>query len=263
MRFETSPDSSMQVHGTPMATPTSSTRRSRSGAKAILAFALLPLAAVVLAGCLPTSPDSGSSTTTSPAAAPVSSGDSASLRTLVVSGAAPGCGSDCTGQNFSGSNLSGQNLSGVNFTNANLSNANLSNANLSNANLANANLSNANLTGANLTGANLTGTQTSGVTWSNSTCPDGAAANTVGTWHHVVGTVGPAGMNVFVDGALMASNSVTVGEGFASYFLFGGSADANASGKSARIAHAAVFPNQLTASQVKALYGVRASTSGQ
>jgi uncharacterized protein YjbI with pentapeptide repeats len=151
----------------------------------------------------------------------------------------------------------------VNFTNANLSNANLSNANLSNANLANANLSNANLTGANLTGANLTGTQTSGVTWSNSTCPDGAAANTVGTWHHVVGTVGPAGMNVFVDGALMASNSVTVGEGFASYFFFGGSADANATGKSARIAHAAVFPNQLTASQVKALYGVRASTTGQ
>ena len=263
MRFLKSFDSGLQVHATPTGTSLSSTRMRRAGAKAILGFALLPLAAVILAGCLPTSPDSVSPTTTSPAAPSASSGDSASLRTLVVSGAAPGCGSECSGQNFSGANLSGQDLSGVNFTNANLSSANLSNTNLSLANLANANLSNANLTGANLTGANLTGTQTSGVTWSNATCPDGAAANTVGTWHHVVGTVGPGGMNVFVDGALMASNTTTVGEGFASYFLFGGSADANATGKSARIAHAAVFPNQLTLSQVKALYGVRASTTGQ
>jgi|GEM_PF-73962 len=246
MRFKTSPDSSMQVHGTQMATQSSSTRMRRAGVVALLAAVVLPLATVVLAG---------------------GSADALSLsrRTtgnFLVS-AAPACGSNCSGQNLSGSNFSGENLSAVNFTNANLSNANLSNANLSNANLSNANLSNANLTGANLTGANLTGTQTSGVTWSNSTCPDGAAANTVGTWHHVVGTVGPAGMNVFVDGALMASNSVTVGEGFASYFFFGGSADANATGKSARIAHAAVFPNQLTLSQVKALYGVRASPTGQ
>jgi len=234
-----------------MATKSSSTRMRRAGVVALLAAVVLPLATVVLAG---------------------GSADALSLsrrtRGNFLVSAAPACGSNCSGQNLSGSNFSGENLSAVNFTNANLSNANLSNANLSNANLsnanlANANLSNANLTGANLTGANLTGTQTSGVTWSNSTCPDGAAANTVGTWHHVVGTVGPAGMNVFVDGALMASNSVTVGEGFASYFFFGGSADANAAGKSARIAHAAVFPNQLTLSQVKALYGVRASTTGQ
>ena len=251
MRSLKSFDSGLQVHAKPTATPTSSTRMRRAGVVALLAAVLLPLATVILAG--------GS-------AAAVSL-SRRTTGTFLVS-AAPTCGSNCSGQNLSGSNFSGENLSAVNFTNANLSNANLSNANLSNANLsnanlANANLSNANLTGANLTGANLTGTQTSGVTWSNATCPDGAAANTVGTWHHVVGTVGPAGMNVFVDGALMASNTTTVGEGFASYFLFGGSADANATGKSARIAHAAVFPNQLTLSQVKALYGVRASSAGQ
>ena len=246
MRFKHSPDSGMQVHAKPMATPTSSTRMRRAGVVALLAAVLLPLATVVLAG----------------GSAAALSLSRRTTGTFLVS-AAPACGSNCSGQNLSGSNFSGENLSAVNFTNANLSSANLSNANLSLANLANADLSNANLTGANLTGANLTGTQTSGVTWSNATCPDGAAANTVGTWHHVVGTVGPAGMNVFVDGALMASNTTTVGEGFASYFLFGGSADANATGKSARIAHAAVFPNQLTLSQVKALYGVRASTTGQ
>ncbi|CAM8630796.1 Pentapeptide repeat [Acidimicrobiia bacterium] len=257
MRSLKSFDSVRQVHAKPMATPRSSTRMRRAGVVAILAGVLLPLATVVLSGG---SADAISLSNRKPS---ILLASGAASRNLVVTGAAPGCGSNCSGQNFSGANLSGQDLSGVNFTNANLSSANLSNANLSLANLANADLSNANLTGANLTGANLTGTQTSGVTWSNATCPDGAAANTVGTWHHVVGTVGPAGMNVFVDGALMASNTTTVGEGFASYFLFGGSADANATGKSARIAHAAVFPNQLTLSQVKALYGVRASTTGQ
>jgi len=150
MRFKHSLDSGLQVHATP--TSTSSTRRRRAGVGAILAVVLLPLAAVVLAG----GSVSALSLSRRPSSILLVSGGAA--RNLVVSGAAPGCGLSCSGQNFSGSNLSGQDLSSVNFTNANLSGSNLTGSNLSNTNLTGADLTGAKLNSANLSGATFSGT---------------------------------------------------------------------------------------------------------
>jgi len=233
MRRELSLDSSLIFDGARTLTPKGMTVLRRLCASAIVVAALAPVFIGLFAGThvgaliLPTRRPS----------------------LLLVVGAAPGCGQDCVGRDFSNTDLSGQNLANVNFLNANLSNANLSNANLS---------------GSNLIGANLTGAQTSGVTWSNSTCPDGSAANTDGTWHHVVATVGPAGQRLYVDGVLAASNATASGSGFPSYFHFGGPVDANngTTQNSARIAQAAVFPNQLSQAQISSLYNVRASSTG-
>ncbi|MEU6883296.1 LamG-like jellyroll fold domain-containing protein [Streptomyces sp. NPDC046712] len=77
-----------------------------------------------------------------------------------------------------------------------------------------------------------------------------------GAWHHAVGTQGPDGMKLYVDGKLLASNTVTTNQQYAGYWHVG--AD-NLSGWPLRptstffagqLDEAAVYPTALTAAQV-------------
>jgi hypothetical protein len=77
-----------------------------------------------------------------------------------------------------------------------------------------------------------------------------------GAWHHVVGTQGPDGMKLYVDGKLLASNTVTTNQQYPGYWHVG--AD-NLSGWPLRptssffagqLDEAAVYPTALTAAQV-------------
>lgn len=77
-----------------------------------------------------------------------------------------------------------------------------------------------------------------------------------GAWHHAVGTQGPDGMKLYVDGKLLASNTVTTNQQYAGYWHVG--AD-NLTGWPLRptsnffagqLDEAAVYPSALTAAQV-------------
>ena len=43
-----------------------------------------------------------------------------------------------------------------------------------------------------------------------------------GQWHHVVATLGPAGMTLFIDGVLVGSNSNTGAQSYSGYWRVGG-----------------------------------------
>lgn len=73
-----------------------------------------------------------------------------------------------------------------------------------------------------------------------------------GEWHHVVGTLSPAGMTFYVDGVLVGTNAQTVAQDYAGYWRVGGdttwgSASAYFSG---RLDEAAVYDRPLTAAEV-------------
>ncbi|WP_233496089.1 PKD domain-containing protein [Geodermatophilus sp. TF02-6] len=73
-----------------------------------------------------------------------------------------------------------------------------------------------------------------------------------GVWHHVVGTVGPAGMSLYVDGRLIGSRADgTMAQEITGYWRIGG--DRSWSGSNwfnGRIDEVAVYPTVLTADQV-------------
>lgn len=76
-----------------------------------------------------------------------------------------------------------------------------------------------------------------------------------GAWHHVVATMGPDGMRLYVDGLLQASNANTVAQNYAGHWRIGG--DSSWSGTSffeGLIDEAAVYDSVLDASRVLAHY---------
>jgi fibronectin type 3 domain-containing protein len=79
-------------------------------------------------------------------------------------------------------------------------------------------------------------------------------------WHHVVGTLGPDGLKLYVDGALVGSDSITASQSFDGYWRVGGG---NLNGWpdqpssyffNGRLDEVAVYPIQLTASDVLSHY---------
>ncbi|MFD3443753.1 PKD domain-containing protein [Microbacteriaceae bacterium 4G12] len=72
-----------------------------------------------------------------------------------------------------------------------------------------------------------------------------------GGWHHMVATMSSAGLRLYVDGALQASNSNGGAQGYAGYWRIGGDTTwGSAPYVNARIDEAAVYSTALTAEQV-------------
>lgn len=89
-----------------------------------------------------------------------------------------------------------------------------------------------------------------------------------GNWHFAVLTYGPAGEVLYVDGVQVASNSLgTSAQNYVGYWHLGydnNAAWANAPSDSyfaGSLSHAAVYPSQLTNTQVSALYGATSLAS--
>ena len=89
-----------------------------------------------------------------------------------------------------------------------------------------------------------------------------------GQWHLAVATVGPAGTLLYVDGALVAQNTTALHpQVFTGYWHLGYAytrtwSDAPTSDYlNGSIAHAAVFPTQLTGAQVASLYAAGSSAA--
>src|SRR5207249_1701548 len=83
-----------------------------------------------------------------------------------------------------------------------------------------------------------------------------------GAWHHVVGTQGPSGMALYVDGAQIGTNAVPNSQAYDGYWRVGadnlnGWPDQPSSGFFAgRIDETAVYPSVLTADQVSRHYAL-------
>jgi PKD repeat protein len=79
-----------------------------------------------------------------------------------------------------------------------------------------------------------------------------AAGYNDGRWHHVVAAMGPAGMALYVDGALAGQRSdITTGEANTGYWRIGGDSSwAGATWFTGHIDDVAVYPTVLTAAQV-------------
>jgi Concanavalin A-like lectin/glucanases superfamily len=81
-----------------------------------------------------------------------------------------------------------------------------------------------------------------------------------GKWHHVVGTQGPRGMVLYVDGATVASASVRTVHTYLGYWRVGGDNLRNWPGRpssdffTGTVDETAVYPSQLTAARVAAHY---------
>jgi hypothetical protein len=77
-----------------------------------------------------------------------------------------------------------------------------------------------------------------------------------GAWHHAVGTQGPDGMRLYIDGKLVGSNSVTTNQQYAGYWhvgadnLTGWPLRPTSSYFAGQLDEAAVYPKALTAAQV-------------
>ncbi|MBT0992894.1 PKD domain-containing protein [Cellulomonas sp. DKR-3] len=83
-----------------------------------------------------------------------------------------------------------------------------------------------------------------------------------GKWHQVVATLGPAGMALYVDGALRASGSQTQAQAFSGYWRLGG--DTTWGGTTSnyfagQLDEFSVYPVQLTAARVATHYGAGAT----
>ena len=96
-----------------------------------------------------------------------------------------------------------------------------------------------------------------------------------GQWHHVVATIGPSGMALYVDGQLIGTNSTTVAQSYSGYWRVGGDNlngwnldpwGSNSQGTTqpysyyfqGTIGDVAVYPTVLSASQVAAHYAANA-----
>ena len=78
-----------------------------------------------------------------------------------------------------------------------------------------------------------------------------------GLWHQVVGTQGPDGMALYVDGQLQASNAVTTASSFTGYWRVGSDKPFSGGGANffaGSIDEVAVYPTELAASSVQAHY---------
>jgi len=81
-----------------------------------------------------------------------------------------------------------------------------------------------------------------------------------GAWHHVVGTQGPAGMALYVDGVRAATNRVTKGFDYLGYWRVGGDNLGNWPGRptsdffAGSLDETAVYRTQLSAARVVAHY---------
>ena len=78
-----------------------------------------------------------------------------------------------------------------------------------------------------------------------------------GRWHHVVATQGPAGLRLYVDGALTASSTATPSQTFSGYWRLGADNTGGASGSSffnGDLDEFAVYQSVLSASDVRARY---------
>jgi galactose oxidase len=80
-----------------------------------------------------------------------------------------------------------------------------------------------------------------------------------GKWHFVVATQGSDGMHLYIDGAQVASSSVTAAESYSGYWQVGGTVTAGwpnqPSGSfSGSVSDAAMYLSELTAAQVQAQY---------
>jgi Concanavalin A-like lectin/glucanases superfamily len=92
-----------------------------------------------------------------------------------------------------------------------------------------------------------------------------------GTWHQVAASVGPAGMLMYVDGTLVASNTaVTVPENSTGYWRLGDGNENNVWADpppnvlwQGSLAQVAVYPAQLTAAQISALTTPTTATAYQ
>ncbi|WP_374982893.1 DNRLRE domain-containing protein [Streptomyces fradiae] len=88
-----------------------------------------------------------------------------------------------------------------------------------------------------------------------------------GKWHHVVGTQGPSGMTLYVDGQRVGGNSYSGHERYAGYWHIGGDAVGNWPSRpssnyfAGQLDETAVYPTALTATQVANHYA-RASQQG-
>ena len=78
-----------------------------------------------------------------------------------------------------------------------------------------------------------------------------------GQWHFVVATAGPAGMYLYLDGVEVGYNSNTVGQNYVGWWAIGGGTTwgtATSTYLQANLADVAVYPAQLSASQIANLY---------
>jgi hypothetical protein len=85
--------------------------------------------------------------------------------------------------------------------------------------------------------------------WSQTTVADGR-------WRHAVATLSPAGMKLYLDGELIATNSNTGTEGYAGYWVFGGNL-----GKSTMIDEVRIYDRALSSIEVAQLYALEAAKS--
>jgi fibronectin type 3 domain-containing protein len=78
-----------------------------------------------------------------------------------------------------------------------------------------------------------------------------------GQWHHVVATQGPSGMDLYVDGSLVASGPVTTNQSYNGYWHVGGDTGwGSVSDFTGSIDEVAVYPYALSASQVLGDYDI-------
>ncbi|MFF7177605.1 LamG-like jellyroll fold domain-containing protein [Streptomyces sp. NPDC008121] len=83
-----------------------------------------------------------------------------------------------------------------------------------------------------------------------------------GAWHHAVGTQGPDGMRLYIDGKLAGSNNVTTNQQYSGYWhvgadnLSGWPLRPSSSFFAGQIDEAAVYPSALTAAQVAKHYNL-------
>ena len=82
---------------------------------------------------------------------------------------------------------------------------------------------------------------------------DSTKAYNDGAWHHVVATQGPAGMALYVDGALVGSNPQTSAQGYDGYWRVGGDSSWGSTANgfiAAKVDEVAVYPTVLSATEV-------------
>ncbi|MDX6312212.1 MAG: hypothetical protein QOF44_1676 [Streptomyces sp.] len=88
-----------------------------------------------------------------------------------------------------------------------------------------------------------------------------------GAWHHVVGTQGSTGMRLYVDGALVGSNSTTANESYSGYWRVGGDNlnawpnQPSSNFFAGQLDETAVYPSALTSTQVANHYALASAVA--
>lgn len=74
-----------------------------------------------------------------------------------------------------------------------------------------------------------------------------------GTWHHAVATLSPAGMMLYLDGNLIATNSNTASQGYAGYWIIGND------GQGSMIDDVRIYNRALSSNEVAQLYAAESA----